>query len=160
MQLLAERWVLTLALSEGECPYPTPLFYVLIEPDTVGDHAAPVLVFASSPTSHHSALIGTGPRPAAAAVYLETEAVAELRGAQLRGVLVREDQLAESARACIRRAYLARFPVAEGPLSSAAHQLYALTLTWAKLTDNRVRFGFHQVARFDGAWSEVKPSQV
>ena len=35
---------------------------------------------------------------------------------------------------------------------------FALIITWAKLTDNRLGFGAHPVVRFDAAWSEMKPS--
>jgi len=158
MQVLAERWVLTLALSDGAQPYPAPLFYALVAPHSIGDHAAPLLVVASDPDSHHGQLAGLGPTPAAAAVYLETEAVGELRGAQLQGQLIREQRSSPAAAAALRRAYLARHAVAEPVLASGRHRLYALVVTWAKLTDNRIGLGRHLVARFDGAWSEVKPS--
>src|SRR5690606_6814032 len=149
MRILAERWVLTLALADGgDAPYPAPLFYALAEPGSLGDHVAPMLLFVSSASSHHGRLTGVGPTAAAAAVYLKSETVGELRGAQLRGSVVREDALsateAEAARAC----YLARHPVAEPMLASGSHRLYALLIDWAKLTDNRLGFGAHPEVRF------------
>ncbi len=154
MQILVERWVLTLALSDGDAPpYPTPLYYALAEPGTLGDHPAPLLLFASSASSHHGQLAGTGPTAAAAAVYLETEAVGLLRGAQLRGTLVREDLLDAPTRAAARAHYLSRHAVAEPILASGRHHLYALLVGWAKLTDNRLGFGVHPECRFEPDWS-------
>lgn len=160
MSILAERWVLTLALADAQAglPYSTPLFYALARPDTVGRHAAPLLISASAPDSHHGRLAGLGPTPASAAVYLESEAVAELRGAQLRGEWLREQRWTAAGAAALRRVYLERHPVAEPLLASGQHALYALRVTWAKLTDNRVRLGHHALARFDAECSEVKPS--
>lgn len=166
MRVLRERWVTTLALGDREAalgPYPTPLFYALAEPDSVGRHAAPLLIFASDPDSHHGHLLGAGPTTAAAAVYLETDVPGQLRGAQLRGVVVRDDRWTEHGASELHRVYLARHPVAApmlGQRSGAGrHRLYALILTWAKLTDNRLGFGVHPVARFDAACAEVEQSR-
>lgn len=168
MRILSERWVLTLALRDGdEAPYPTPLFYALAEPDSIGRHRAPLLLFASSASTHHGRLTGRGPTPAAAAVYLESETIKALRGAQLRGLLLRDDALTAAAAQAARAIYLARHPVAEPALASGSHHLYALLVTWAKLTDNRVRrpaasdspgahkLAAHPEARFDAGWSAL-----
>jgi uncharacterized protein YhbP (UPF0306 family) len=156
MQILAERWVLTLALADGDhAPYPAPLFHALAEPGALGDHQAPLLLFASSAASYHGRLTGVGPIPAAAAVYLESETVGVLRGAQLRGSLVREDALTERCAAAARAVYLDRHPVAGPMLASGSHRLYALIVTWAKLTDNRLGFGVHPEARFEPTWSAL-----
>jgi uncharacterized protein YhbP (UPF0306 family) len=152
MQVLAERWVMTLALADGPAPYPTPLFYALVEPDAIARHAAPLLLFVSDPHSHHGRLAGTGPTPAGAAVYLESETVGELRGAQLRGSLIRDDALSSSAAEAARARYLARHRVA-APMLERGHHLYALIVTWAKLTDNRLGFGVHPQLEFPSAWS-------
>lgn len=159
MRILTERWVFTLALTDHDAkPYPTPLFYALIEPNAVGRHAGPLMVFASEASSHHGRLCGAGPCPAAGAVYLESETIGELRGAQLRGAVVRQDLLSEAAIAELRRRYLARHPVAEPVLADGRHRLYALIVRWAKLTDARLGFGVHPIADFDGSWSEVEQS--
>lgn len=140
MRILAERWVLTLALNDGDQPpYPTPLFYALAKPGSLGRHAAPLLLFASSATTHHGQLAGIGPTAAAAAVYLESETVQALRGAQLRGVLVREDAVDRATAQAARAVYVARHRVAEPALASGSHHLYVFIVTWAKLTDNRLQ---------------------
>jgi hypothetical protein len=160
MRVLSEHWVLTLALPDNQAPpYPTPLFFALAEPDTIGRHAAPLLVFASDPDSHHGQLAGRGPTPAAAAVYLETTTLGEVRGAQLRGSLVRDDRWTPVGAAGLRDLYVARHPVAEPMLAAGRHRLYALIVSWAKLTDNRLGFGVHPVARFDVTCEQVEQSR-
>lgn len=157
MQILGERWVLTLALADGgDAPYPTPLFYALAQPHSLGQHAAPLLLFASSATSYHARLAGIGPTAASAAVYLETEELGVLRGAQLRGALVREEAMSEPERAAARALYLARHRVAESVLASGQHHIFALIVSWAKLTDNRLGFGVHPELRFDPSWSAIR----
>ncbi len=158
MRVLSERWVLSLALPDPEHPAPHPcaLFYVAIEPNTIGEHASPLLGFVSDPASHHGQLTGRGPIPAAAAVYLESAVVGELRGAQLRGVLVREDAIATTAALALRERYLERHPIARDLLAGGRHRLYALQITWAKLTDNRMGFGRHMVTEFGARWSALE----
>ena len=160
MSILAERWVLSLALADARAglPYSTPLFYALAPPHTIGEHACPLLISASAMDSHHGRLAGLEPTPASAGVYLETEDVPQLRGAQLRGDWVHESCWTEAGAAALRRIYLERHPGAEPVLISGHHALYALRVTWAKLTDNRVALGHHSIARFDAECSEVKPS--
>jgi uncharacterized protein YhbP (UPF0306 family) len=162
MRILAERHVMTLALTDqtdaADAPYPTPLFFALAQPNSIGLHSAPILSFASDPQSHHGRLTGRGPTRAAAAVYLETEAVGQLRGAQLRGTLLREDCWTATGAASLRAGYLARHAVAEPVLAAGRHRLYTLIVTWAKLTDNRLGFGVHPIVDFDGRCSEVKQS--
>jgi uncharacterized protein YhbP (UPF0306 family) len=154
MRVLSERWVLTLALADPDhrAPYPTPLFYALAEPDTIGAHPAPLAIFASDPASRHGELCGEGPSPAAAAVYLESEGADELRGAQLRGRVIREQRCRAEARAALRARYLERHPIAEGVLAEGRHSLYVLQIAWAKLTDNRLGFGRHPIAEFGDHW--------
>lgn len=158
MRVLGERHVMTLALTDesAAAPYPTPLFFALAEPDSIGRHAAPILSFASDPNTHHGRLAGRGPIPAAAAVYLETEQVGQLRGAQLRGALIRDDCWTATGAASLRASYLARHAIAEPQLAAGRHRLYALIVTWAKLTDNRLGFGVHPIVDFDGWCSEVQ----
>lgn len=151
---------MTLALTDpaAAAPYPTPLFFALVEPNRIGRHAAPILAFASSPRSHHGQLSGRGPIPAAAAVYLETEQVGQLRGAQLRGTLVRDDGWTATGAAALRATYLARHPIAQPQLATGHHHVYALIVTWAKLTDNRLGFGVHPIVGFDDECDEVEQS--
>lgn len=137
MAVLCERWVLTLATAvPGDpTPYATPLFYAVAPAHRPGE--GPRLVFASSPTSAHGRHLGDGPTTVAAALYLESHDFAELRGVQLRGEVV------PTASPAARTAYLERHPGA-GPLlqAGARERLYALAITWAKLTDNRLGFGY------------------
>ncbi len=166
MELLGERWVLTLATNArdavDQAPYPTPLFYASIDLTRWIARPAPALLFASAPRSTHGRHIGAGPTLAGAALYLETERVEELRGVQLRGVILRADQLAAPIADALRSTYLARHPVAapllarqkNRPADQSAHALYALAITWAKITDNRVRFGHHEILQFPDPWAE------
>lgn len=156
MRILEERWVLALALADpGQPPYSTPLFYALARPSALGQHAAPILLFASSADSHHGRLLGLGPTAASAAVYLESETVGVLRGAQLRGMVIRDDGLSEAAAQAARAHYLARHAVAEPVLASGRHHLYGFIVDWAKLTDNELGFGKHPEARFEPRWSAM-----
>lgn len=161
MRILRERWVLTLALADPDhrAPYPTPLFYALAEPDTIGAHPAPLAIFASGPASRHGVLCGEGPTPAAAAVYLESERPGELRGAQLRGRVLREQRCSAEARAALRARYLERHPIAQDVLAEGRHSLYVLQIAWAKLTDNRLGFGEHPIAEFAEGWDAMSRGQ-
>ena len=158
MRVLAERWVMALALLDARDPGPgvldaTPLFYALANPATHGRHDAPILIFASDPTSHHGEVAGAGPCAAAAAVYLESERVGELRGAQLRGLVIRDDRCSPGAAASLRERYLARHPIAAETLEGGRHRLYAMLVTRGKTTDNRLGFGVHPIAEFTDDWS-------
>jgi len=153
VSVLSERWVLTLATHDPtapEVPYPTPLFYALVESPVALGSRGPCLVFVSASTTRHAAQLGAGPTPAAAATYLETTNVAELRGAQLRGQVWRADTLnarvggGGTLAAELRRAYVERHPVARAALEGETPpSSYLFVVSWAKLTDNRVGLGHH-----------------
>ena len=160
MSVLQERWVLMLATSpqpdpadpDRHVPYPTPLFYALAPADLAG--TGPRLVFASRPESTHGRHLGAGPTAVAAGIYLETEAVGQLRGVQLRGHVLRLPPPTPSDHpaappAMYRATYLDRHPTAAAMLQPGAReQLYLLAITWAKLTDNRLGFGHKLEWRF------------
>lgn len=148
MLILNAHWVLTLATrppSGGSvAPHCAPLFYAV---EKGSKEAAPVLLFTSNPDSAHGVHIARGPTQVGAAVYLESETVGELRGVQLRAAAERLDpDDAREARA--RAIYLARHPVAEEMLAEGRHRLFALTIEWAKLTDNRLGLGQHPILSF------------
>lgn len=150
MRLLRERWVLalaTLAPDDG-LPYATPLFYAVAALPTT---AAPILVFASRADTCHGRALGDGPTAVAAAIYLETEVLGEVRGVQLRGDVVACPRLRDDVHAGLRGAYLERHPIAARHLGER-DRLYALALGWAKLTDNRIGFGQRLVWSFGPAW--------
>jgi uncharacterized protein YhbP (UPF0306 family) len=169
MAVLQERWVLTLATispprararptcepsagadtdafpDEPDYPYATPLFYAVAERPAAG----PALVFASRPDSTHGRHLGAGPTRVGAGLYLESEDVSQLRGVQLRGEIAPVELWPGDAPLGLRAAYLQRHPGAAALLGpNARERLYALALTWAKLTDNRRGFGHKQEWKF------------
>lgn len=155
MTVLRERWVLTLATSPRPAdphtpagvPYPTPLFYAVADAGVAGE--GPRLVFASRPDSAHGRHLGEGPTAVAAGLYCESETVGELRGVQLQGEVSPLERLPAPAAAELRAIYLGRHPVAAAHLKPGARdRLYALAVTWAKLTDNRLGFGHKLEWRF------------
>jgi len=149
MRILEAHWVFALATVDPEhpAPYATPLFYALESPLGRGV-SGPALLFASSPRARHSSHVGGEAErgvPAAATIYLESEEVGALRGAQLRGRLSRIDP--QRASGPLAR-YLERHPVAGPALEGGGHALYRFEIEWAKLTDNRLGFGRHREVRF------------
>lgn len=156
MRLLQERWVFALATRDDDdgLPYATPLFYAAA---ALPGSPAPVLVFASRPDTRHGRAIGDGPTAVAAAIYLETEVLGEVRGVQLRGEVVVCTGLHADAAASLRAAYLERHPVAAAHLGER-DRLYALAITWAKLTDNRIGFGKRLVWTFEPPWRRENPA--
>jgi uncharacterized protein YhbP (UPF0306 family) len=150
MRVLQERWVLALATlaPDDQLPYATPLFYAVA---ALPGCPAPTLVFASRADTCHGRAIADGPTAVAAAIYLETETVGEVRGVQLRGDVLVSTRLGPEAAASLRAAYLERHPVAAAHLGER-DLLYALAIEWAKLTDNRIGFGKRLVWTFEPAW--------
>ena len=147
MRMLEAHWVMTLATSPpqpGAPPHCAPLFYAL---GATADDGAPILVFTSNPESVHGTHLGAGPTPSGAAIYLESETVGELRGAQLRGPVDRLEA-GDAREADARTRYLKRHPVARDLLAAGRHRLYAMRVRWAKLTDNRLGFGQHPIVDF------------
>lgn len=143
METIAARWVLALATTppppEAPVPYPTPLFYA---PAPLVPGRPPILVFASRADTCHGRHLGEGPTPAAAAIYLESEVVGELRGVQLRGDVTVCTRLRGGLAEECRDAYIQRHPGAAARLGpDSPERLYGLALRWAKLTDNRLGFG-------------------
>lgn len=149
--VLRERWVLALATTTADgLPYATPLFYALA---SLPPSDAPILVFASRADTCHGQAIGDGPTAVAGAVYLETEELGVLRGVQLRGDVAVCNGLRAEHHAELRRAYLDRHPYA-APRLGPRDQLYALAITWAKLTDNRLGYGVRRTWNFASPWRE------
>lgn len=149
MDVLRERWVLALATTTADgLPYATPLFYALA---SLPPADAPILVFASRADTCHGRAIGDGPTAVAGAVYLETETLGVLRGVQLRGDVAVCSSMRAGDHADLRRAYLERHPAAAAHLGPR-DGLYALAITWAKLTDNRLGFGVRRTWTFASPW--------
>lgn len=150
--IVESRWVMALATHDPHdpaSPYQTPLFFSAARRESFGGAAGVALVFSSDPRSRHGQQLGAGPTRAAAAVYLETEEIGALRGAQLRGTVWRADTLdarAPGIQAGLLRSYLDRHPVAASAFEKARPpSLYLFEVTWAKITDNRLGFGVHPV---------------
>jgi len=152
IEQLREHHVLALATvdrSAGGGPYVAPLYYALCLPSGARGRAAPVLVFASHPDSVHGGHLGRGPTPTAAAVFLETEELIQVRGLQLRGDTRALSSLPASVARQLRECYLERHPMAEVPLRTGEEELYAFLVRWAKITDNRLGLGVHPEGEFD-----------
>ncbi|MDR0511140.1 MAG: pyridoxamine 5'-phosphate oxidase family protein [Rikenellaceae bacterium] len=118
--------VMTLATSSDGLPYCCSVFYAWIATEKS-------FVFTSDGGTRHVADMEAC-EFVAGAIALETTIVGRVRGLQLQGVVRRAggDDLAKA-----RRAYLRRFPYAVAyPLN-----LWILTPTLLKLTDNRLGFG-------------------
>ena len=156
MEVLRERWVLALATTTPDgLPYATPLFYALA---ALPPFDAPILVFASRADTCHGRAIGDGRAAVAGAVYLETEELGVLRGVQLRGDVAVCSSLRAEHHADLRRAYLDRHPAA-GPRLGPRDELYALAITWAKLTDNRLGFGVRRTSTFASPWPSTSAAE-
>ncbi len=114
-------------------------------------HAAPVyfaadtdltLYFFSAPDSQHGQDLRHNPR-AAAAIYPECFGWEDIRGLQLRGLVMRLDR--GPAWEAAWAVYVAKFPfVAALKVIVAMNELYAFRPRWIRLVDNRRGFGFKQ----------------
>src|SRR5262245_48161132 len=136
-ELLFERSVLCLATISRAGPWCAPLFYAPID----GGRA---LVFVSDPGSRHCRELAADPR-AAAGVHLETAVAKEIRGVQLVG---RVQALAGASERRARAAFLRRHPLAAGHLAERPRErFFAFAIARAKVTDNRLGFGYK--AEFD-----------
>lgn len=152
-EFFEEHWVLSLATSDpsdpGAPPYSTPLFYALHWTYQEPYPDIPVLVFAGKETTTHGRHLGKGPTRVSAGIYLETEAVGKIKGVQLRGRVVQVSSFPRDIGRAFYKTYVTRHPLAAAMLAAApAERLYALSLEWAKLTDNRFGFGVRKVLEF------------
>lgn len=120
-----EHHVLTLATSVGGSPYCANCFYV--------HDGGEALIFASEEHTKHiqDALQN---EQVAASIVLETKTIGKIQGVQLCGTLAKlEGEELKSA----HKKYLKAFPYAV--LKSTP--LWALRLSYIKMTDNRLGFG-------------------
>lgn len=150
LALLKAHWVVHVAWPDPKTlapPHCTPLYYALLHSRKECASAAPSLIFFSDPESEH----GQRHRPTlqvGASIALETQDIAQIRGATLRGQVQCATQLDPSLAAQARSDYLQRHPKAAPFLGSDKASLYLMTLTWAKLTDNRRGFGQHLILKY------------
>ena len=150
LEQLEQQWVLSLATVDARTgrAYACSVFYALARPDELGEHDAPILVFASDPSTTHGNHLAEDPR-VAGTVHGEARDLSQIRGVQLRGTVIAERDDAPRWSAA-RRRYLDRHPAAAPFLGGA--RLYGLIVEWAKITDNRRGFGNHAVLQFSQRW--------
>ena len=155
VSLLSERWVLALSTVDTAGTYTTPLFYAVDAEHSAAGDQGPRLIFVSDPATAHGRMLGTGPTRASATTYLESRDIAELRGVQMRGFVTHQQILGSDETSRLRSLYLQVHPVARAPLESASPPaVYALDISWAKLTDNRLGFGTHRTVIYTG-WNDA-----
>jgi len=135
VKFFREHHVLTVATTVAGEPWCANCFYVYIEEENV-------LVFTSDAETRHGKefLINSF---IAGSVVLETKIIGMIRGIQFQGTICEpEGELLEKARS----AYLRRFPVAMLMKTS----LWAVRLSYIKMTDNRLGFGKKLIWKSDG----------
>jgi uncharacterized protein len=120
-----EHHVLTLATTVDNQPYCANCFYVFD-----GDHS---LIFASEHKTKHIQDAVANPL-VAASIVLETCTVGKIQGIQLCGRLI---ELSGEELSHAKKKYLKAFPYAVLKQTP----LWALKLSYAKMTDNRLGFG-------------------
>lgn len=119
--------VMTLATVAAGQAWCSSLFYAYIEERNA-------FVVTSALSTRHAQEAASDPR-VAASIVLESRTVGKLQGLQIEGTMAAASATDFAAEA--RRAYIARFPYAV----FADLDLWIITPTHLKLTDNRLGFG-------------------
>lgn len=123
---IAKHHVMTLATEADGQPYCAHLFYAY-------DKTTRIFTVTTSAETRHGTEAIQNER-VAGSITVENRTVGLLRGLQFCGRMYRPDAVQSEA---LRKRYLRRFPYAAAmPLD-----LWAIELTFAKLTDNRLGFG-------------------
>lgn len=144
---------MTLATSSVDGnPHAAAVYFVslpIVHQGTQHDDSAPfVAYFFSENDSQHSQDIDRA-GIAAAAIYAESQDWREIRGLQMMGNVRLIPKGSEWQAAW--EGYRKKFTfVTALKLVVARNALYALTPTWMRLVDNRIRFGFKQEWSFSG----------
>lgn len=128
IHFLQEHSVMCLATSKQNIAHSTPLFYAL-NTDPMS------LVFISDPQTRHMEEISQNP-VVSAGIYLETEKIGKIQGAQIWG----EATISTNKR--LSKIYTKRFPhsrifIAANP----SHQFCIMRIHKARLIDNTLGFG-------------------
>lgn len=123
---IKKHHVLTLATSFNEETWCASCFYTYIEEDNS------LIITSDFNTRHiqqasHNIFV-------AGSIVLETKIVGKIQGIQFQGII---SQLQDNHLDKARKAYLKRFPMA---MLMETH-LWAIDLTYTKMTDNRLGFG-------------------
>ena len=118
--------VLTIATSVENEPWCANCFYVYLEEENA-------LVFTTDDDTRHGKEFTKNPK-VAGSVVLETMVIGKIRGIQFQGIVSEpgEEMLSKA-----KRAYLKRFP----PAILMDTHLWIVSLTYIKMTDNRLGFG-------------------
>ena len=118
--------VLTVATAVNNEPWCASCFYVYLEEENA-------LVFTTDKSTRHGREFMENPM-IAGSVVLETMIIGKIRGIQFQGLACEpEGALLEKA----KKAYLKKFP----PAILMDTHLWVVSLTYLKLTDNRLGFG-------------------
>jgi len=123
---IQEHHVLTLATCFEEEAYCSSMFYVFLEEESC-------FVFTSDKDTRHILDISHN-LFVAGSIVLETEMVGRIQGLQFQGMVF---EASNDFKKKAKKAYLNRFPYAV--LSSTP--LWAIEITFAKLTNNKLGFG-------------------
>ncbi len=126
IDFIQQHHVLTLATSTKNIPYCANCFYVYLEKENL-------LVFTSDNDTKHIRNVMEN-KNVAGSIVLETKVVGKIRGIQFTGEMfeLKGDLLKKA-----KKIYLKRFPYA----ALMKTTLWAVEITFLKLTDNRLGFG-------------------
>lgn len=126
IKFIEEHHLLTLAVSDESDIWCSHAFYVFIEEE------AAFLITSEDHTRH--ILLAQRRDVIAGGIALETDKIGDIRGLQFKAVI---DKCDDSFLGPYRMKYLKRFPYA----ILKGGDLWRLTITEAKFTDNRLGFG-------------------
>lgn len=126
IKFLHKHHVLTIATSNKNEPWCANCFYVYSEDDNC-------LIFTTDDDTRHGMEFLKNPL-VAGSVVLETGIIGKIQGIQFQGIVSRPGESREKR---AKKAYLRRFPVAALMNTS----LWIVSLTFIKMTDNRLGFG-------------------
>jgi len=124
---LADHHIMTLSVSKNNFPYCAVCFYIYIPEEKI-------LVFSSDLQSRHMRRAVDNPY-IAGSIVSETESIIKIQGIQFVAKL--QDHLST----LVKKRYLKRFPAAR----AFDLQLWALKLSYIKMTDNRFGFGTKRI---------------
>ena len=123
---IKEHHVLTLATCVDNEPYCANMYYAYVESENY-------FIFTSERKTRHINDVLKN-ELVAGSIVLETETIGKIQGLQLQGVM---RELNGKTKIKAAAAYLTRFPYAV----LKGTPLWAIEMTFAKLTDNRLGFG-------------------
>ncbi|MBS0010648.1 MAG: pyridoxamine 5'-phosphate oxidase family protein [Bacteroidales bacterium] len=126
VKFIKKHHVLTVATCVDNKPWTANCFYAYMEEENC-------FVFTTDDDTRHGLEFMRNP-VVAGSVVLETNIIGKIRGLQFEGLASKPD---EALYKKVKKAYLRRFPVA----MLMDTNLWIISLTQAKLTDNRLGFG-------------------